>query len=256
VVYMNRLVWVGVIAVAAVLLLTWWLYSTAGDYDTRFKQAGSMIAGQTSQPPPAAAVAEMPGGTAKLPFSASSYEANYTITFTAFFNSITVTMEGWSVVGVGPSGNYSFGVYTASLWGATTYKTATEGNAAYTMTCINRFCTVSKEKWRPAGITSGINVVRTARGPCRHLNYTGVWYEERGMFDPKAPPHHMEGFLGNYTAYICEVNGVILSADLVATASVRGEPVRVVLKMEATKAGPYRPDTYSLILKEVKAANR
>jgi hypothetical protein len=76
------------------------------------------------------------------------------------------------------------------------------------------------------------------------------------MFDPKAPPHHMEGFLGNYTAYICEVNGVILSADLVATASARGEPVRVVLKMEATKAGPYRPDTYSLILKEVKAANR
>jgi hypothetical protein len=119
-----------------------------------------------------------------------------------------------------------------------------------------RYNLIDEEEWPFAGLIEGINVTRTARGQCRHLNYTGTLYEERGILDPKAFSRFMEGLSGNYTAYVCEVNGVMLAADLVATASAYGEMIRITLKIEAVEAGPYRPDTYRLILKEIKAANQ
>jgi hypothetical protein len=73
------------------------------------------------------------------------------------------------------------------------------------------------------------------------------------MLDPKAFSRFMEGMTGNYTAHICEVNGVILYAYLVSTASMRGEPVRVTLKIEAVKAGTYSVDVYNRILQEIKS---
>jgi len=85
---MNKLVWMGIAAVAAVLLFMVWMYSTFID------------------PSPTTAVV-------KPPFNAFAYEVNYTLVFTISFSGVTVTTEGWFVVGVGPSGNYSFGTFTS-----------------------------------------------------------------------------------------------------------------------------------------------
>ncbi len=253
---MNKLVWIGVAAVAAVLLFMVWMYSTFIDSrpapPDRFKQIVNTTTSrtQTPQPPPTTAVV-------KPPFNASAYEVNYTIVFTVSYSGIKVTMEGWMVIGVGPAGNYSFGVLTVPLVGTATYKSATEDDVTYTMTCFRGECEVNEEEeWPFTSLIDGINVTRTVKGHCRRLNYTGTLYEERGMLDPKALSRFIEGLSGNYTAYVCEVNGVMLSADLVATASARDEVVRLAMKIEAVKAGPYRPDTYRLILEEIKAANQ
>jgi len=248
---MNKLVWMGIAAVAAVLLFMVWMYSTFIDAHTappdRFKQIDNTTTSrtQTLQPPPTTAVV-------KPPFNASAYEVNYTLVFTISFSGITVTVEGWMVVGTGPAGNYSFGMLTVPLQGTATFKSATEGNTTYTMTCLHGDCTVNEEKWPLASLIEGVNVTRTAKGQCRRLNYTGTLYEERGMLDPKAFSRFVEGLSGNYTAYVCEVNGVMLSADLTATASAHGEMMRITLKMEAVKAGPYSSETYRRILQEVK----
>ena len=244
---MNKLVWIGVAAVVAVVLLFMWMYSTLLVGHTpppdRFKQ--DTATSQTPQSHPAATVA-------KPPFDASAYEVNYTLVYTISLRGATVAVEGWVVVGTGPAGNYSFGVVTSMLKDTVVFKSATEGNAAYTRTCLHGYCTVNKEKWPSAGLIQGVNVTRTAKGQCRRLSYTGTLYEERGIF--KRSSHQSVGNLtGNYTAYVCEVNGVMLSADLTATASAYGEPVRITLKIEAVKAGPYSPETYRRVLQEVKA---
>jgi hypothetical protein len=59
---------------------------------------------------------------------------------------------------------------------------------------------------------------------------------------------------GNYTAYVCEVNGVMLSADLTSTVVMHDTLIRITLKMAAVEAGPYSPETYRQILQEVEAA--
>jgi hypothetical protein len=252
---MNKLLWTGAVAVAAVLLFIVWMYSTFIDSrpapPDRFKQISNMTTSraQTPQPPPATAVV-------KPPFNASAYEVNYTLVFTVSLSGITITVEGWTVVGVGPSGNYSFGMLALPLRDIVTYKSATEGNTTYTMSCFHGDCIVNEEEWPFTGLIEGVNATRTAKGQCRWLNYTGTLYEEQGMLDPKALPRFIGELSGNYTAYVCEVNGVMLSADLTATASAHGEMIRITLKMEAVKAGPYHPDTYRLILKEIKAANQ
>jgi hypothetical protein len=248
---MNKLVWIGIAAVAAVLLFTWWMYSTFIDSRVappdRFRQIDNTTTSrtQTPQPPPTTAVV-------KPPFNASAYEVNYTLVFTISFSGITATMEGWMVIGTGPSGNYSFGMLTVPLQGTATFKSATEGNVTYTMSCFHGDCTVNEEEWPFTSLIEGVNVTRTAKGQCRRLNYTGTLYEERGMLDPKAFSRFIEGLSGNYTAYVCEVNRVMLSADLMATASAHGEMIRITLKMEAAKAGPYSSETHRRILQEVK----
>ncbi len=259
---MNKLVWIGIAAVAAVLLFMVWMYSTFIDSrpapPDRFKQIDNATTSQipqndnttttrTPQPPPTTAVV-------KPPFNVSAYEVNYTIVFAVSYSGVTVTMEGWMVIGTGPFGNYSFGMLTVPFLGTATYKSATEGNVTYTMWCFRGECVVDEEEeWPFTGLIEGVNVTRTAKGQCRRLNYTGTLYEERGTLDPKAFSRFIEGLSGNYTAYVCEVNGVMLSADLTATASARDEMVRLTMKMEAVKAGPYSVDVYRLILKEIKA---
>jgi hypothetical protein len=248
---MNKLVWMGIAAVAAVLLFIVWMYSTFIDSrpvsPEKLKQIGNTTTSrtQTPQPPPTTAVV-------KPPFNASAYEVNYTLVFTVSFSGITMTVEGWMVLGTGPAGNYSFGILAMPLRDTATFKSATENNTTYTMTCLHGYCTVNEEKWPFIGLIEGVNVTRTAKGQCRRLNYTGTLYEERGMLDPKAFSRFIEGLSGNYTAYVCEVNGVMLSADLTATASAHGEMMRITLKMEAVKAGPYSSETYRRILQEVK----
>jgi hypothetical protein len=257
---MNKLVWIGVAAVGAVLLFMVWMYSMFIDSrpvpPDRSKQIDNATTSQTQTPqsPPATATAKPPSTVAEPPFNASSYEANYTVVLTVSFRGVVVTMDGWIVIGVGPAGNYSLGMITVPLRGTVTYKSATEGNTTYTMSCFHGICTIEEEEWPFTSLlVEGVNVTRTAKGQCRWSNYTGTLYEERGMLDPKAFSRFMEGMTGNYTAHICEVNGVILYAYLVSTASMRGEPVRVTLKIETVKAGTYSVDVYNRILQEIKS---
>ena len=211
--------------------------------------AGQVVL-NTTQPPPGQTVSVV-----KPPFNASAYEVNYTIVFSVSTGGITVTIEGWTAIGVGPSGNYSFGVLTIPLRGTATYKTVTtEDNATYTLACAAGDCRVIEEEEWPFGrLIDGVNATRTAVGQCRRLNYTGVLYEERGVLDPKALRRLIQEMAGNYAAYICEVNGVVLSADLTSTAVVYDTLVRVTLKLEAVGAGPYNPETHRQILQEIKA---
>jgi cytochrome b561 len=245
---MRMHTWIGVAAAAVALLFMAWMYLTL-EVHTPPPVKQNATTSQASQSPPAATAV-------KPPFDASAYEVNYTLVFAVSFSGITMTVEGWMVIGTGPAGNYSFGMFTVPLQGTATFKSATEDNTTYTMTCLHGYCTVDEEEWPFTSLIEGVNVTRTAKGQCRQLNHTGTLYEERGMLDPKAFSRFVEGLSGNYTAYVCEANGVMLSADLTATASAHGEPTRITLKMEAVKAGPYSSETYRLILKEVKATKQ
>ncbi len=265
---MNKLAWVGVAAVAAALLLSLWLFLIPVNHvPPPDKLIDNATTTQTAQPPPTTAAkppstatepSPRPSTAIRLPFNASSYEANYTIVFSVSAGGITVTIEGWMVIGTGPSGNYSFGLLIIPLRGAATYKTVTmEDNATYTLTCALNYCrAVEEEEWPFTRLIDGINVTRTVLGQCRHLNYTGVLYKEYGILDPKALRRLLQEMSGNYTAYVCEVNGVALSADLVSTAVIYDTSVRVTLKLEAVKVGPYSPETYRQILQEVEEALR
>jgi hypothetical protein len=248
---MNKLAWVGVAVVAAVFLFVAWMYF-ALVIDHRpppGKQINNTTTSRTANTTPTVTVV-------KPPFNASAYEVNYTFVFTVSMDGIAVTMDGWMVIGVGPEGNYSFGIINVPLHDVAMFKSATEGNATYTMTCLHGYCEVKEEKWPFSGLIEGINATKIDKGQCRRLNYIGTLYEERGMLDIKAFYQFVGNLAGNYTAYICEVNGVVLSADLTAASSVQNETVHITLKMEAVKAGPYSVDTYRLILKEIKAANQ
>ena len=210
--------------------------------------------------PPAPNVGQMPqisqppslqkAGAVETSFDASAYEVNCTLVFAISLSGVTITAEGWFVVGVGPSGGYSFGASTSlPLRGTAMYKSAAEGGTAYVMTCLRGHRTVDRRRWSFA-LIEGVNAARTAVGRCRHLSRAGTLYEERGMLRPKT--RRAEDALGNCTAYICEVNGAVLSANLTATALAHGNAVYIAMKMEAVKMAPCRPDAHRLILKENK----
>ncbi|KUO87703.1 MAG: hypothetical protein AT715_06250 [Thermoproteus sp. JCHS_4] len=225
-------------------------------------QGTQPVTPQTSSTPrEAQTTTSTPPAPAQPPFNASSYEVNYTIAFTVSTGNLSMRLSGWVVVAAGPKGNYSFGVLTASLppHGAESavVKSATEGNVTYTMTCyLDGGCRVDTEGgWPLAELVEGANVTRTAKGQCSRLGYAGVLYEERGELRPEAFRGILdEGWSGNYTAHVCEVAGVMLSADLTATAAPRGgaAAVTVELKMEAVKAAPFNHTAYEQILQEIK----
>ena len=129
-----RLVWVG-IAVAAVLIVATLVFMFSGRpyHGKMLLQMPNPNVGQTPR------ISQLHSGQkAETSFDASAYEVNYTLVFAISFSGVAITMEGWFVVGVGPSGNYSFGTFTSSpLRGTATYKSATEGDTAYTMTCLH-----------------------------------------------------------------------------------------------------------------------
>jgi len=253
-----RKLWIGVAAAVLVVaaLILYFKISHVGRsyYDETLSapNATTVVLNITIQPPPGQTVSVV-----KPPFNASAYEVNYTLVFAVSTGGITVTIDGWTTIGVGPFGNYSFGVLTIPLRGTAAYKTSAVNGTTYTLACAAGDCTViEEEEWPFSRLIDGVNVTRTAKGQCKHLNYTGVLYEERGALDPKALRRLIQEMTGNYTAYICEVNGVVLSADLTSTAVVYDTLVRVTLKLEAVNAGPYRPETYRQILQEIEAKLR
>ena len=89
--------------------------------------------------------------------------------FAVSLSSVTITAEGWFVVGVRPSGNYSFGMFNSLPFrGTAIYKSAAEGGTACIMTCLCGHCTVDRRK-RLFALIEGVNAARTAMGRCWHL---------------------------------------------------------------------------------------
>ncbi len=258
---MRKPVWIGVAVVATLVAALALYFVLKTDNVARSYHDETFV----PMPVPNATTGQTPNATIQMPqnqtinvikppFNASAYEVNYTFVFTVSYSGIAVTIEGWMVIGVGPSGNYSFGMLSIPLVGTATYKTVTtEDGATYTLTCVSDFCRVDEEEeWPFVRLIDGINVTQTVLGQCQRLNYTGTLYEEKGILDPKALRKLFQETHGNYTAYVCEVNGVVLSADLASTAFVYDAPVRATLKMEAVKAGPYSHETYRQILQEIE----
>jgi hypothetical protein len=94
---------------------------------------------------------------------------NYALVFAVSLSSVTITAEGWFVVGVRPSGNYSFGMFNSLPFrGTAMYKSAAEGGTACIMTCLCGHCTVDRRK-RLFALIEGVNATRTAVGRCWHL---------------------------------------------------------------------------------------
>ena len=89
--------------------------------------------------------------------------------FAVSLSSVTITAEGWFVVGVRPSGNYSFGMFNSLPFrGTAMYKSAAEGGTACIMTCLCGHYTVDRRK-RLFALIEGVNAARTAVGRCWHL---------------------------------------------------------------------------------------
>jgi hypothetical protein len=214
---------------------------------------------QTATPPAAAA---------QPPFGARNYEVNYTVTVTVYVGDISVRMSGWSVVGVGPEGNYSFGEFVINLppQGPVkmTFKSATESNLTYVVSCAMELCraeTVAADS-AMLYLLRGVNVTRTEKGRCTHLGYAGTLYEERGYLGPEVFAQILGGLQGSgagtYVANVCEFAGVPLTVGgtvfLNMTVHDQALTVRVDIESVAAKVGPFDGGRYRQLLQETKSA--
>jgi len=221
---------------------------------------------QTATPP--AATTTPPPAAAQPPFGAKNYEVNYTVTMTAYVGDISLRMSGWSVVGVGPEGNYSFGEFVMNLppLGPVkfTFKSATEGNLTYVVSCTMEQCqaetvAVDSAMWY---LLRGVNVTRTEKGLCTHLGYTGTLYEERGYLGPEVFAQLLGDLQGSgagtYVANVCEFAGVRLtvSGTVFLNVTVHGQTmtIRVDIESAAAKVGPFDGGRYRQLLQETKSA--
>jgi hypothetical protein len=217
--------------------------------------------------PPAASTTSTPAA-AQPPFGVRNYEANYTVTMTAYLGDISLRMSGWNVVGVGPEGNYSFGEFVMNLppHGPVkiTSKSATEGNLTYVVSCAMEQCqaeTVAADSamWY---LLRGVNVTRTEKGRCTHLGYAGTLYEERGYLGPEVFAQSLGGLQGSgaatYVANVCEFAGVPLTVvgTVFLNMTMYGQTVTVRVDIEsiATKVGPFDGGRYRQLLQEAKSA--
>jgi hypothetical protein len=217
--------------------------------------------------PPAATTTSTPAA-AQPPFSARNYEVNYTVTVTVYVGDISVRMSGWSVVGVGPEGNYSFGEFVTNLppQGPVkiTFKSATEGNLTYVVSCAAGQCqaeTVAADS-AMLYLLRGVNVTRAEKGRCTHLGYAGTLYEERGYLGPEVFAQLLGDLQGSgagtYVANVCEFAGVQLTVGgtvfLNVTAYGQALTIRVNIESAATKVGPFDGGRYRQLLQEAKSA--
>jgi hypothetical protein len=217
--------------------------------------------------PPAASTASTPAA-AQPPFGARNYEVNYTVTVTVYVEDISLRMGGWSVVGVGPEGNYSFGEFVVNLppQGPVkiTFKSATEGNLTYVVSCAAGRCqaeTVAADS-AMLYLLRGVNVTRTEKGRCAHLGYAGILYEERGYLGPEVFAQILGGLQGSgagaYVANVCEFAGVQLTVggtvSLDVTVHGQALTIRVNIESAAAKVGPFDGGKYRQLLQEAKSA--
>ncbi|MFZ8807425.1 MAG: hypothetical protein ACO2PN_04890 [Pyrobaculum sp.] len=226
----------------------------------------TMSTPQTATPP--AATTTPPPAAAQPPFGARNYEVNYTVTVTVFVGDISLRMSGWSVVGVGPAGNYSFGEFVMNLppQGPVrlTFKSATEGNLTYVVSCAAGQCqaeTVAADS-AMLYLLRGVNVTRAEKGRCTHLGYAGTLYEERGYLGPEVFAQllgNLQGSgAGTYVANVCEFAGVQLTVGgtVFLNVTVHGQAltIRVDIESVAAKVGPFDGGRYRQLLQEAKSA--
>jgi hypothetical protein len=217
---------------------------------------------------PLAATTTPPPAAAQPPFGARNYEANYTVTVTVYVGDISLRMSGWSVVGVGPAGNYSFGEFVMNLppQGPVrlTFKSATEGNLTYVVSCAAGQChaeTVAADS-AMLYLLRGVNVTRAEKGRCTHLGYAGTLYEERGYLGPEVFAQllgNLQGSgAGTYVANVCEFAGVQLTVGgtVFLNVTVHGQAltIRVDIESVAAKVGPFDGGRYRQLLQEAKSA--
>jgi hypothetical protein len=217
--------------------------------------------------PPAASTTSTPAA-AQPPFGARNYEVNYTVTVTVYVGDISVRMSGWSVVGVGPAGNYSFGEFVMNLppQGPVkiTFKSATEGNLTYVVSCAAGRCQAETAAADSAMLylLRGVNVTRAEKGRCAHLGYAGTLYEERGYLGPEVFAQILGDLQGSgagtYAANVCEFAGVQLtvSGTVFLNVTVHGQDltIRVNIESAAAKVGPFDGGRYRQLLQEAKSA--
>jgi hypothetical protein len=210
-----------------------------------------------------------PPAAAQPPFGARNYEVNYTVTMTAYLGDISLRMSGWNVVGVGPEGNYSFGEFVMNLppQGPVkiTFKSATEGNLTYVVSCAAEQCqaeTVTADS-AMLYLLRGVNVTRTEKGRCTHLGYAGTLYEERGYLGPEVFAQILGGLQGSgagtYVANVCEFAGVPLTVSGTVFLNMtvydgQTVTVRVDIESAAAKVGPFDGVKYRQLLQEAKSA--
>jgi hypothetical protein len=226
----------------------------------------TMSTPQTATPP--AATTTPPPAATQPPFGARNYEVNYTVTVTVFVGDISLRMSGWSVVGVGPAGNYSFGEFVMNLppQGPVrlTFKSATEGNLTYVVSCAAGQCqaeTVAADS-AMLYLLRGVNVTRAEKGRCTHLGYDGTLYEERGYLGPEVFAQLLGDLQGSgagtYVANVCEFAGVQLtvSGTVFLNVTVHGQAltIRVDIESIAAKVGPFDDGRYRQLLQEAKSA--
>jgi hypothetical protein len=218
--------------------------------------------------PPAASTTPTPVA-AQPPFGARNYEVNYTVTMTAYLGDLSLRMSGWSVVGVGPEGNYSFGEFVMNLppHGPVkmTFKSATEGNLTYVVSCAMEQCqaeTVAADS-AMLYLLRGVNVTRTEKGQCTHLGYAGTLYGERGYLGPEVFAQLLGDLQGSdvvitYVANVCEFAGVPLTVvgTVFLNMTVYDQTVTIKVNIEsiATKVGPFDGGKYRQLLQETKSA--
>jgi hypothetical protein len=210
-----------------------------------------------------------PPAAAQPPFGARNYEVNYTVTMTAYLGDLSLRMSGWNVAGVGPEGNYSFGEFVMNLppQGPVkiTFKSATEGNLTYVVSCAAEQCqaeTVTADS-AMLYLLRGVNVTRTEKGRCTHLGYAGTLYEERGYLGPEVFAQILGGLqgsgVGTYVANVCEFAGVQLTVSGTVFLNMtvydgQTVTVRVDIESAAAKVGPFDGVKYRQLLQEAKSA--
>ena len=221
---------------------------------------------QTAAPP--AATTTPPPAAAQPPFGARNYEVNYTVTVTVYVGDISLRMSGWSVVGVGPEGNYSFGEFVMNLppQGPVkiTFKSATEGNLTYVVSCAAGQCQAETAAADSAVLylLRGVNVTRAEKGRCTHLGYAGTLYEERGYLGPEVFAQLLGDLQGSgagtYAANVCEFAGVQLTVGgtVFLNVTVHGQALTIKVNIEsaAAKVGPFDGERYRQLLQEAKSA--
>jgi len=224
--------------------------------------------GPTEAPTPT--TTQTPPAATQPPFGARNYEVNYTVTVTVYVGDISLRMSGWSVVGVGPAGNYSFGEFVMNLPPQgpvrVTFKSATEGNLTYVVSCAAGQCqaeTVAADS-AMLYLLRGVNVTRAEKGRCTHLGYDGTLYEERGYLGPEVFAQllgNLQGSgAGTYVAKVCEFAGVQLTVGgtVFLNVTVHGQALTIRVKIEsvAAKVGPFDDGRYRQLLQEAKSAQR
>jgi hypothetical protein len=171
-------------------------------------------------------------------------------------------------VGVGPAGNYSFGEFVMNLppQGPVriTFKSATEGNLTYVVSCAAGQCqaeTVAADS-AMLYLLRGVNVTRAEKGRCTHLGYAGTLYEERGYLGPEVFAQLLGDLQGSgagtYVANVCEFAGVQLTVGgtvfLNVTAYGQALAIKVNIESVAAKVGPFDGGRYRQLLQEAKSA--